>query len=148
MRRQHLTGLSRYPYRRMLLGSLKPTCPDGASQERQKWQPQQDFCEDARRCYGIDKRFQRRLRKEAESRTQGRDEPVRDYIIFLRGHRLHSTHSDSTQQLFSTRAYSIQFFSTLTYSTQSFRWKILKVHTLHNFSLHGHTLHILIRGNF
>ena len=53
-------------------------------QERQNWQPWQDFCEDARRCYGVDKRFQRRLRKEAESRTQGRDEPVRDYIVCLR----------------------------------------------------------------
>ena len=53
-------------------------------QECQKWQSWQDFCEDARRCYGVDKRFQRRLRKEAESRTQGRDEPVRDYIVCLR----------------------------------------------------------------
>ena len=53
-------------------------------QERQKWQSWQDFCEDARRCYGVDKRFQRRLRKEAESRTQGRDEPVHDYIVCLR----------------------------------------------------------------
>ena len=53
-------------------------------QERQKWQSWQDFCEDARRCYGVDKRFQRRLRKEAESRTQGRDEPERDYIVCLR----------------------------------------------------------------
>ena len=53
-------------------------------QERQKWQSWQDFCEDARRCYGVDKRFQRRLRKEAESRTQDRDEPVRDYIVCLR----------------------------------------------------------------
>ena len=53
-------------------------------QERQNWKSWQDFCEDARRCYGVDKRFQRRLRKEAESRTQGRDEPVRDYILCLR----------------------------------------------------------------
>ena len=53
-------------------------------QERQKWQSWQDFCEDARRCYGVDKRFQRRLRKEAESRSQGRDDPVRDYIVCLR----------------------------------------------------------------
>ena len=53
-------------------------------QERQKWQSWQDFCEDARRCYGVDKRFQRQLRKEAESRTEGRDVPVRDYIVCLR----------------------------------------------------------------
>ena len=53
-------------------------------QERKNSQSWQDFCEDARRCYGVDKRFQRRLRKEAESRTQGRDEPVRDYIVCLR----------------------------------------------------------------
>ena len=53
-------------------------------QERQKCQSWQDFCEDAHRCYGVDKRFQRRLRKEAESRTQVRDEPVRDYIVCLR----------------------------------------------------------------
>ena len=53
-------------------------------QERQNWQSWQDFCEDADRCYGVDKRFQRRLRKEVESRTQGRDEPVRDYIVCLR----------------------------------------------------------------
>ena len=53
-------------------------------QERQNWQSWQDFCEDARRCYGVDKRFQRRLRKKAESRMQGRDEPGRDYIVFLR----------------------------------------------------------------
>ena len=28
-------------------------------QERQKWQSWQDFCEEARRCYGVDNRFQR-----------------------------------------------------------------------------------------
>ena len=53
-------------------------------QERQNWESWQDFCVDARRSYGVDKRFQRRLRKEMESRTQGRDEPVRDYIVCLR----------------------------------------------------------------
>ena len=53
-------------------------------QERQNWYSWEDFCEDARHCYGFNKRFQRWLRKEAEARTQGRDEPVRDYIVCLR----------------------------------------------------------------
>ena len=61
-------------------GVAHPWCRQG----RQKWQSWQDFYEDARRCYGVDKRFQRPLRKKAESRTQGRDEPLRDYIVCLR----------------------------------------------------------------
>ena len=52
-------------------------------QARKNWRTWEDFCAAARRCYGVDKRFQQRLVSEAHARTQGKEEPVRDYIICL-----------------------------------------------------------------
>ena len=52
-------------------------------QARKNWRTWEDFCTAARRCYGVDKRFQQRLVGEAQAYTQGREEPVRDYIICL-----------------------------------------------------------------
>ena len=46
-------------------------------QARKNWRLWEDFCTAARRCYGVDKRFQQRLVGEAQARTQGREEPVR-----------------------------------------------------------------------
>lgn len=49
-----------------------------------EWRTWKDFCKDARRCYGVDRNFQQRLMAEANTRTQGPEEPVRDFIICLR----------------------------------------------------------------
>ena len=52
-------------------------------QSRVNWHTWSDFCVAARRCYGLDSKFQQRLVVEAQTRTQGRQEPVRDYIFCL-----------------------------------------------------------------
>lgn len=50
---------------------------------RDKWTTWQDFVTAARRWYGTSRRYQQRLVAEANSRTQGADEPVRDYLTCL-----------------------------------------------------------------
>lgn len=52
-------------------------------QSRKNWHNWDDFCKAARRFYGVDRRFQQKLIVEAQNRSQGEDEPVRDYIICL-----------------------------------------------------------------
>ena len=52
-------------------------------QSRKNWLTWQDFCEAARSCFGVDRRFQARLEDEAQKRTQGRGEPTRNYVFRL-----------------------------------------------------------------
>ena len=51
--------------------------------EKEKWGTWQDFLTAARRWYGTTKRYQQRLIAEANNRTQGEDEVVRNYITCL-----------------------------------------------------------------
>ena len=50
---------------------------------RNEWNSWHDFCQIARLWYGMGKRYQKRLKAEAIARTQGQDEPVRDYITSI-----------------------------------------------------------------
>lgn len=52
--------------------------------EHEDWLSWNDFCAAARRTYGVDRTFQQRLEAEANARTQGAEEPVRNYIYCLR----------------------------------------------------------------
>ncbi|CAB0029760.1 unnamed protein product [Trichogramma brassicae] len=54
-----------------------------ARQTQQEWTSWQHFCNEARACFGVDRRFQQALIKEAQRRTQGDLEPVRSYIFAL-----------------------------------------------------------------
>ena len=47
---------------------------------RNNWKSWQDFCRDIRIAFGPDRRMQDKLVAEAYYRTQGPEEPVRDYI--------------------------------------------------------------------
>ncbi|KAL7295103.1 hypothetical protein TKK_0011571 [Trichogramma kaykai] len=63
----------------LLTGQARLWC----RQERSQWTTWKDFCTAARRCYGIDRRYQQKLELEAERRTQGRTEPVNHYVYCL-----------------------------------------------------------------
>ena len=52
--------------------------------EQKYWRSWRDFCNSARQWFSVDREFQQRLEAEAIARTQGRNEPVTDYIICLR----------------------------------------------------------------
>ncbi|KAL7295003.1 hypothetical protein TKK_0011606 [Trichogramma kaykai] len=54
-----------------------------ARQTQQEWTSWQEFCSAARACFGVDRKFQQALIKEAQRRTQGDLEPVRSYIFAL-----------------------------------------------------------------
>ena len=47
------------------------------------WSTWEEFCASARKWYGANRRFQQRILQEATARTQGREEPVRDFITCL-----------------------------------------------------------------
>ena len=47
------------------------------------WSTWSEFCASARKWYGANRRFQQRILQEATARTQGREEPVRDFITCL-----------------------------------------------------------------
>ena len=70
-----------------VLSSLSELFTDTAAtwyrNEKEKWATWQDFVTAARRWYGTTKRYQQRLLAEANNRTQGADEAVRDYITCL-----------------------------------------------------------------
>ena len=70
-----------------VLSSLSELFTDTAAtwyrNEKEKWATWQDFVTAARRWYGTTKRYQQRLVAEANNRTQGADEAVRDYITCL-----------------------------------------------------------------
>ena len=70
-----------------VLSSLSELFTDTAAtwyrNEKEKWATWQDFLTAARRWYGTTKRYQQRLVAEANNRTQGADEAVRDYITCL-----------------------------------------------------------------
>ena len=70
-----------------VLSSLSELFTDTAAtwyrNEKDKWATWQDFLTAARRWYGTTKRYQQRLLTEANNRTQGADEAVRDYITCL-----------------------------------------------------------------
>ncbi|CAB0037100.1 unnamed protein product [Trichogramma brassicae] len=63
----------------LLTGQARLWC----RQERLQWNRWEDFCIAARRCYGIDRRYQQKLELEAQRRTQGRTEPVNHYVYCL-----------------------------------------------------------------
>ncbi|CAB0034823.1 unnamed protein product [Trichogramma brassicae] len=63
----------------LLTGQARLWC----RQERSQWKRWEDFCIAARRCYGIDRRYQQKLELEAQRRTQGRTEPVNHYDYCL-----------------------------------------------------------------
>ncbi|CAB0042486.1 unnamed protein product [Trichogramma brassicae] len=63
----------------LLTGQARLWC----RQERSQWKKWEDFCIAARRCYGIDRRYQQKLELEAQRRTQGRTEPVNHYVYCL-----------------------------------------------------------------
>ena len=69
------------------LSSLSELFTDTAAtwyrNEKEKWTTWPDFLSSARRWYGPTKRVQQLLIAEANNRTQGEDEAVRDYIICL-----------------------------------------------------------------
>ena len=48
-----------------------------------KWSTWEEFCASARKWYGPNHRFQQRILQEATARTQGREEPVRDFTTCL-----------------------------------------------------------------
>lgn len=80
-----LTGLSD----RQILGAI-PLMLTGVAatwyrNNRDNWDTWQEFCRAARKWYGV-KDFQHTLRSEALARTQGEDEPVRDYITNLQSY--------------------------------------------------------------
>ena len=50
---------------------------------RKDWQTWEQFCQAARSCYGVDRRFQAELISEAQRRTQAKREPTRDYVFCL-----------------------------------------------------------------
>uniref|UniRef100_A0ABD2VSA8 CCHC-type domain-containing protein n=1 Tax=Trichogramma kaykai TaxID=54128 RepID=A0ABD2VSA8_9HYME len=54
-----------------------------ARQTQHEWTSWQEFCSAARACFGVDRKFQQALIKEAQRRTQGDLEPVRSYIFAL-----------------------------------------------------------------
>ncbi|CAB0043849.1 unnamed protein product, partial [Trichogramma brassicae] len=60
----------------LLTGQARLWC----RQERSQWKKWEDFCIAARRCYGIDRRYQQKLELEAQRRTQGKTEPVNHYV--------------------------------------------------------------------
>ena len=70
-----------------VLSSLSELLTDTAAtwyrNEKEKWTTWQDFLTAARRWYGTTKRYQQRLIAEANNRTQGEDELVRDDITCL-----------------------------------------------------------------
>ena len=70
-----------------VLSSLSELFTDTAAtwyrNEKEKWTTWQDFVTAARRRYGTTKRYQQQLVAEANNRTQGADEAVRDYITCL-----------------------------------------------------------------
>ena len=70
-----------------VLSSLSELFTDTAAtwyrNEKEKWATWQNFVTAARRWYGTTKRYQQRLVAEANNRTQGADEAVRDYITCL-----------------------------------------------------------------
>ena len=70
-----------------LLSSLSELFTDTAAtwyrNEKEKWTTWKDFVSAARRWYGTTKGFQQRLIAEANNRTQGGEEAVRDYITCL-----------------------------------------------------------------
>ena len=47
------------------------------------WSTMSEFCATARKWYGANRRFQQRILQEATPRTQGREEPVYDFITCL-----------------------------------------------------------------
>ena len=47
------------------------------------WSTWNEFCASARKWYGANRRFQQRILQEATARTQGKEEPVRDFITCL-----------------------------------------------------------------
>ena len=47
------------------------------------WSTWSEFCASARKWYGANRRFQQRKLQEATARTQGREEPVRDFNTCL-----------------------------------------------------------------
>ncbi|KAL7306219.1 hypothetical protein TKK_0001659 [Trichogramma kaykai] len=54
-----------------------------ARQTQHEWTSWQEFCSAARACFGVDRKFQQVLIKEAQRRIQGDLEPVRSYIFAL-----------------------------------------------------------------
>ena len=52
-------------------------------QERKNWHTWADFRAAARRCYGVDRRLQRRLKAEVQARTQGEGESVQSYVYCM-----------------------------------------------------------------
>uniref|UniRef100_A0ABD2WB57 CCHC-type domain-containing protein n=1 Tax=Trichogramma kaykai TaxID=54128 RepID=A0ABD2WB57_9HYME len=54
-----------------------------ARQTQHEWTSWQEFCSAARACFGVDRKFQQALIKEAQRRTQADLEPVRSYIFAL-----------------------------------------------------------------
>ena len=50
---------------------------------RNNWKSWQDFCRDIRIAFGPDRRMQGKLVSEAYRRTQGPEEPVREYIACM-----------------------------------------------------------------
>ena len=51
--------------------------------KKEKWATWQGFLTAVRRWYGTTKRYQQRLIAEANNRTQGEDQTMRDYITCL-----------------------------------------------------------------
>ena len=70
-----------------VLSSLSELFTDTAAtwyrNEKEKWATWQDFLTAARRWYGMTNRYQQRSIAEANNRTQGEDETVKDYITCL-----------------------------------------------------------------
>ena len=70
-----------------VLSSLSELFTDTAAtlclNEKDNWNTWQDFLTAARRWSGTTKKYQQRLLTEANNRTQGADEAVRDYITCL-----------------------------------------------------------------
>ena len=70
-----------------VLSSLSELFTDTAAtwyrNEKDNWNTWQDFLTAARRWYGTTNRYQQRLLTEANNRTQGADEVVRDCIMCL-----------------------------------------------------------------